>query len=424
MIAFALLPLLSVGCHVEPIDTTPKKAQLEIPVPGDANTFTIAPVSWPDTVRTQGSLAADERSVVSSKVPGRVEDTLVDLGDTVPKGQPLARLEMRDFELGVLQAEAELAEACALIGLEPNASTDDVDPELVPSVAVERATWDEATEALQRMEKLQRTRSISESEYRRQSAAERVAKAKYDSAVRNVDRNKALIETRRVQLEVANQNLEDATIRAPFDGVIQSRHLAAGTFVQAGAPVFTIVRIDPLRFQGRIPERKANAVRVGQTASIKVEGVEKDFEATLIRVSPSLDIASRSLQVEAEVSNADGRFRSGLYAEGLIVVDPDATTIAIPPAALGEFAGVHKVWVVRDGLLVSQRVSLGEITEDFVEITSGIATGDELLSDFQAGETARRNAGNKPTDQPKDKPADKNASSTAESPDSQKEAKH
>ena len=384
------------GCHevTGPGPTGKNKSPLVIELPADAETIVIAPVPWPATVRMQGSLAADERSVISAKVPGRVAETVVDLGDVVTTGQVLARLEIRDFELGVRQAEAQLAEACASIGIRADESAEDLDPELVPAVAVERALRDDAIEAFERLKQLRKSNSVSESEYRKQRAMTRVTEARYEAARRKVDENKSLIELRRVQLDVAKQNLEDATIRAPFDGVIQQRHLAAGAFVQAGTPLFTQVRVDPLRFRGRIPERKATEVQQGQQVAIIVEGAAEPIQATINRVSPSLDLASRSLEVESLISNAAGLFRSGLYAEGLIEVDPNATTIAIPRQALGEFAGVNKCWCVVDGQLTSRKVTLGRVGEaSMIEITEGLALDDVVLADFEAGEIARRNAG-------------------------------
>ena len=186
--------------------------------------------------------------------------------------------------------------------------------------------------------------------------------------------------------------MSDATVRAPFEGVVHQRHLAAGTFVQAGSRVLTLVRIDPLRFRGQIPERKATSVQAGNALSIKIEGSEERIETNIKRVSPVLDLASRSLRVEAEVPNRDRQYRSGLFAEGIVVVDKQATALAIPRSALGEFAGVYKVWLIKDEQLVSKRVSLGREKKDLIEIDAGLQLGDVILADANEGERARQNA--------------------------------
>lgn len=387
------LLLLQLGCHVDSKSPSGPRAELVIPVPSDADTITVEASRWPETVRTQGSLAADERSLVSAKVAGRVEETLAEFGDEVEQGQPLARLELSDFELQIQQADAELAEACAAVGLLPTDQVEQLDATAIPFVAVEKAIWDEAVEALERLRRLQRTSSVSESEFKKQMALERVAKARYESALRSVEEKKALIKSRRVALSLAKQNKEDATISAPFRGVIRERHLAVGTFVQAGTPVFTVVRVDPLRFRGRIPERKATSARVGLPITITVEGSDTPIETHISRISPSLDLASRSLQIEAEIPNPERQFRSGFFAEGLVEIDANATAISVPRSAIGEFAGVYKLWVVDKGNLVSRRVSLGREGKRAFEIVSGINTRDEILVDFRRGDAARRAAG-------------------------------
>lgn len=395
-VTFALgvgICLFAGGCNHVSGEPSSKMDALTIPVPAGAETITVEEQKWPNVVRTQGSLAADEQTTISSKVAGRVNDTLCEFGDVVEQGQILARLEFTDFELNVRRAEAQLAEACAAIGLDVGGSVEDVVAESVPMVAVEKAMWDEAIQAKNRSMKLRESNSISDSEFLKTEALERVANAKYQAAVRNVDQQKALIQTRRVQLSVAKQNMEDATVRAPFAGVIQQRRISAGAYVQAGTPMFTLVRVNPLRFRGRIPERKAAQIEVGQPISIQVEGHANEVLTKVKRVSPSLDLASRSLMIEADVPNDTGKFRSGLFAEGSVEVDSEAAAIAVPHSSVGEFAGIYKVWRIQDAEIVSTKISLGRSKSDLLEV-SGVSNGDVLLLDFRLGDLARREAAN------------------------------
>lgn len=377
------------GCHQSAASNS-KVTQVIAKKPIAADIVDVVETAWPTTVRTQGSLAADERAVIGAEVAGRVAETLVELGTVVHRDQPLARLEMSDFDLRIQQAEAFLAEACVAVGLGLDESSAQLDAELIPFVVVEKALWDEAMDALERLRRLRKTNAVSQSEFDKQVALTRVTHARYESALRSVEEKTALIRSRRVELAQARQDKEDATIRAPFDGVIQQRHLAAGTFLQRGAAVVTMVRIDPLRFQGRVPERKAAAVRVGQTIQIHIEGEPASIQAVVVRTSPSLDIASRSLQIEAEIPNPDGRFRSGLFAEGYIEVDSDAKTRALPTTAVGEFAGVHKVWVEKGQLRELRRVEVGRRGPERIEILSGLEVGERVLRRYTDGESRRR----------------------------------
>ncbi len=377
------------GCHQSAASNS-KATQVIAQKPIAADIVDVIETVWPTIVRTQGSLAADEHAVIGAKVAGRVAETMVEIGTVVRRGQPLVRLEMSDFDLRIQQAEAFLAEACAAVGLEPHESSEQLNAELIPFVVVEKALWEEAMDALERLRRLRKTNAVSQSEFDKQVALTRVTNARYESALRSVDEKTALIRSRRVELAQAMQDKEDATIRAAFDGIIQRRHLAAGTFLQPGSAVVTLVRIDPLRFQGRVPERKATSVRLGQAIRIHVEGERASIQAVVVRTSPALDIASRSLQIEAEIPNSDGRFRSGLFAEGYIEVDSDAKTLALPTTAVGEFAGVHKVWVEKPRMLELRRVEVGRRDPERIEILSGLEVGERVLQRYNDGETQRR----------------------------------
>lgn len=341
--------------------------------------------SWPRHVRVQGSLFADEESVIGAKIAGRIAETNVDLGMVVRPGDGLASLDLEDFQLVVQQAEAQLAEACAALGLAPAAPLDDLDPAAVPSVLLERAQMDEARLNLQRMERLRRSDAISQAELDQQRSLERVATARYEAALNAVQEKVAVIQLRRAGLAVARQRLRDAVIRAPFQGVVQARHVAAGSFVQTGDPVVTLVRTHPLRYRAGVPEREAAGVRANQKVRIHIEGTERIVDATITRVSPALDLASRSLVVEVDVPNSDGSLRAGLFAEAEIVVDPERTVLSVPATAVGAFAGVHKVWVVREGSVQQQVVRIGQARNGQMEIVSGLDEGERVSRDYQRG---------------------------------------
>ena len=345
--------------------------------------------SWPIIVRSQGSLIADEVSTIGAKVSGRVAITSVDLGSRVKKNEELVHLELTDFDLQVQQVEAELAEACAKVGLQPNDPVEKLDPQVVPTVMVAKAIRDEAQEAMARMKRLQNSRAISASEFNKQKSAERVADANYQSALQSVDEQLAIIRVRRAALAMTRQNREDAIIRASFDGVIQRRHVSAGAIVRGGDPLVTLVRTNPLRFRGRVPELKANSVQLGQSLKIVVAGVPEIIHSLVQRTSPSLDESNRSLMIEGDLDNADGKLRSGLFAEADIVVDSNATTVAIPASAVGEFAGANRVWVVTDGIAAQQQVKIGRRSDEQFEILTGLRTNQWIVSDFNKGLAGR-----------------------------------
>ena len=341
---------------------------------------------WPRAVKIQGSLLSDELSIVGTKVAGRVKEIKVDLGSVVRAGQVLATLDDEQLELKAQEAAAQLAQARAKLGLKPNEPDANLDREKTPIVMQEKATRSEARSNLKRAESLREKRAISEEELQEKQASLDVAEAKYNSALNQVEESLAQIGVRKAELELARQIQADSVTRAPFDGVIQQRHVTPGTYVQMGYPVVTLVRTHPLRFRAGVPEREALLLRLRQKVDIAVEGLPDRLQAEIARISPSLEMSNRALLIECDVPNPDGHLRVGLFAEGTILIDASAETLALPLAAVTEFAGVEKVWLIERGqgseaTLREQIIRTGRRAADRVEVLGGVKAGDLVAAE-------------------------------------------
>jgi RND family efflux transporter MFP subunit len=375
-----------VGCASHAASSSSTTAQTESE-PLAVDVLTVSPQPWQTTVRSQGSLIADEVVQVGAKVAGRVASVAVDVGDYVHQGDVLVRLEDEEFRLLVAQAEAQLAQACAAIGATPHTPLDQIDKTQSPPVRQELALLREAQANHARALQLQQQQAITAAEIETIQAALAVAEARYASALNAVEEKLALIGVRRAELAIAKENLEHAAILAPFDGLIQARHVAPGAFVRAGDAVATLVRTDPLRYRGVVSERQALRVQTGQQVFVSIEGEPQPMGARISRVSPALDEASRTLAFEADLPNPQGRLRTGLFAEAEVIVDPHAQTLAVPASAIIEFAGVEKVWLVKDGQAVEQPVQAGRRQSGWVEIVQGLSSGDTILRQAAVGRT-------------------------------------
>jgi len=376
------------GCSrpaAEPVtDVTPA----ETPVL-KTEVFTVVSRPWPTLVQVPGSLFADETADVGAKVAGRVAKVNVELGDGVFAGQPLASLDLHEFELQVTQAEAQLEQSRAAVGLAPNDPVAKLDPENSPPVREARAVLNEAQTKSKRWGELRKQNAVTEADAEAIIAAEQVAAAKYSSAINGVREKIALIGVRAAELDLARQRLAEAVISAPFDGLVVERHVAPGTYVQIGDMIATIVRTDPLHFRGMMPERYARRLAVGQEVELKIESVSDPREVKVTRISPRMDPLSRALLFEAEVANPDRSLRSGLFTESMVTLDAEATAIALPESAVIEFAGVEKVWKVVDGTAQEQIVATAQRRNGQIEIVDGVSAGDVLLMNASQGRVAK-----------------------------------
>jgi RND family efflux transporter MFP subunit len=380
LLCAVLLAVSGVACGK---DTTSaraaSRAKAQEPRPVRVVTAAVGPL--PRTVTVTGTLAADEEVVAGFKVAGRVSEIAVDLGSPVRKGQVLARLDPTDFRLRVEQAEAARRQVRAGLGLPGDGSGDRVDPEKTALVREARAVLDEARLNRDRMVQLSEKNYIARSEADASRSKLLVAESRYQAALEEIRNRQELLSERSSSLALARQQMADAVLSAPIDGAVRERRASVGEYLAAGAPVFGLVRVHPLRLRVAVTERDASSVRVGQAVRVRLEGDPVVHAGRVARLSPSIQEQNRTLVVEAEVANRDGKLRPGSFARAEIVVEADRTAVMVPASTVVTFAGLEKVFVVKDGKAVEKRIRTGRRSGDRVEILEGIAAGEQVVAD-------------------------------------------
>jgi RND family efflux transporter MFP subunit len=380
LLGAVLLAVSGVACER---DTAPARAaaRAKTQEPRPVRVVVASVGSLPRTVTVTGTLAADEEVVAGFKVAGRVSEIAVDLGSPVRKGQLLARLDPTDFRLRVDQAEAALRQVRAGLGLPRDGSAESVDPEKTALVREARAVLEEARLNRDRVARLWEKNLIARSEVDASQSRLLVAESRYQAALEEIRNRQELLAERRSGLALARQQLSDAVLSAPIDGAVRERRASVGEYLAAGAPVFGLVRVHPLRLRVAVPERDAPTVRVGQAVRVLLEGDPAAHAGRVARLSPSIQEQNRTLIVEAEVANREGKLRPGSFARAEIVVEADRTAVMVPAPAVVTFAGLEKVFVVKDGKAVEKRIRTGRRSGDRVEILEGVAAGEPVVAD-------------------------------------------
>jgi len=368
------------GCKQKP----EQKARSGGPQQLEAKKVRIARVQQLDTEETvyaTGSLVAQDRATLSAKVPGRVESIEVDLGSPVRQGDLLARIEKQDYELRRRQAEAALAQARARLGLSLTGEEDKVEPEKTSIVREAQALLNEAANNRDRIRALRSEGVVPAAEVETAEAAYLVAISRYDEAVHEAKNRKATLRLRQAELESAEQQLKDTEIRAPFAGVVEQRQTSPGEFLSVGAPVLTVVRVDPIRLRLEVSEKDAPRVSIGQTVYLQVEGSERQHDGRISRVSPVITRENRMLIAEADVPNPTGILRPGSFVKANIVVNQSAPGLFVPQGSVQTFAGMQKIFLVRDGKAMEKEVRLNRERDGLVEIAGQPHAGDTVVVD-------------------------------------------
>jgi RND family efflux transporter MFP subunit len=340
-------------------------------------------------VTVTGTLAAQDQTTVSAKVPGRVQTITVDLGSVVRRGQAIAQLEPQDYQLRLQQAEAALAQARARVGLPPEGKDERVNPENTGTVRQARALLDQSKQNRERSAALFKQGVIPRAQLDASEAEYKVALSRYQDAIEEIRNRQGLVMQRRSEFEIAKQQLLDLTVYAPYDGVVQEKRASVGEYLAAGAPIVNIVRMDPLRLRAEVPEREAGKVRAGQQVRVTVEGDSNAYTGHIARLSPTITAQNRILVVEAEVHN-NGALRPGSFARAEIVADDKGVSPAVPTSAVVSFAGIDKVITIQDGKAVEKPITLGRRAGDWTEVLSGVNVGDAIVinpGNLQSGQS-------------------------------------
>jgi RND family efflux transporter MFP subunit len=377
--AFALT--ICAACKSDYPASTQQNLVSNAGAPRQVKVARVAEIPVGASVTVTGTLAAQDQATLSVKVPGRLGVVSVDLGSVVHKGQTVAQVEQQDYKLRVEQADASLQQARVRLGLAPKGNDDDqVKLEETGTVRQARAVLDQESDNLKRVSALVEQGVVPRVEYDTALANFKVAQGKYQDAVEEVRNRQGILAQRRTELALAQQALADTTVVAPFDGVVQEKKASVGEYLAAAAPVVTIVRVNPLRFRGEVPEREAESVRAGQPVRVTVEGDARLYAGRIVRLSPVINQQNRVLIVEADIANP-GSLRPGGFAHAEIVTDSGGTAITVPPSAVVTFAGIEKVITVEDGKAKEKPVTTGRRADTWTEVLSGVGVGEPVVVD-------------------------------------------
>jgi RND family efflux transporter MFP subunit len=331
------------------------------------------------TVTATGTLAADEQTVLGTKVVGRLAEVSVDLGSPVKQGQPIAHIDTKDYQYRLDQAVAALKQARVRLGLPADGDDDRVDAAQTAVVRQARALLDQAQLSRDRMARLWDQQLVARAELDAAVSALQVAEGRYQDAIEEVQNRRAVLLQRRSEVELARQQLADTAIVSPIDGAVVERQASVGQYLAPGAPVVTLVRLHPLRLRISVPEREAQSVRPGQPVRVTVDGDATVHPGRVARLSPAISEQNRTLLVEAEIPNVAHRLRPGSFAKAEVVVQSGDRVVTVPASALVTFAGVEKVFTVRGGKSEELRVTTGRRLGDQVEIVAGVKAGDPVV---------------------------------------------
>jgi RND family efflux transporter MFP subunit len=330
------------------------------------------------SVELVGTLAAEDEVSISSEAEGRVSRLHADLGDRVTAGQVLVELDAEKSQYNLDQQRAALARALAKYGASDTTHLPPI--EKTPDVQKAEAELEQARQAHDRAQELHRRQLVSKQALDDAEAARRSKQASYDASLQNAKNLRADIDGSDATLKLADRNLRDTSIRAPFDGFVRTRRVSVGQFVKNQTPVMDVVRVDPLKVTGEIPEKLGPWIKLGQVVELNVDAFPgKTLLGKVARISPSVNTATRAFPFEALVPNADAALKPGTFARVHIQTGQVVRIMTVPYAALQYRYGVNRVFVVEGDHLAVRELKVGERVGDRIEVLSGVKAGERVV---------------------------------------------
>ena len=326
-----LLGLQLAGCSREQAPSGPPSFP-PLPVQVAEATHTTLPIE----IQTVGSLRSPETTTVSPDESGLLTYLNAPEGQAVRRGHLIARLDDAEAKAAVTVAEARHTNAvAALERIEP----------LFKDGVVSQQAMDDAT----------------------------------------AERN-----TAEGLLAEAKTRLKKTEITAPFSGVLGLQTAQRGQYVSSGQAIVQLTRVNELELLFTLPEEDAPKVALGQTVFGRVGRCGERFQGTVEAIDPTLDATTRTLAVQARVTNKERRLRPGMSATVRLAVGEAQDSLVIPREALTAQGSRYMVLVLTDGeagtptegkqTVRAQPVTLGRFLANGVEITSGLTQGDQVVA--------------------------------------------
>lgn len=304
----------------------------------DVATARRAPIE--ESVPLTGDLRPIETIDVRARIEGDLTGVYVREGAHVREGQLLAQFEAADQESARQSAIASRVAAQS---------------------ALSTAEWN-----LEQGRELLKAGAVPERDVRAAEQAVAAARAQLAAA--------------ESQVRAASTESRDTRVLAPTTGVLERRFIESGEHVARGAQLFTLVRTDALELAATIPARYASNVRTGQLARFTADG--RTIEGRVVRVSPTIDPATRSITVYVQVANPSGTLKGGTFVSGRVVGLAIPQALVIPGAAIRQSErGSPYVYTIEGETVGQQEVQIGIVDDatGIVEITSGLEEGDRVI---------------------------------------------
>jgi RND family efflux transporter MFP subunit len=373
-LATGLLVVAGVGILIlsqpepQPAPAAPAAAAAPVARPPSISVVPARTGSITETAVVTGNLVPREEILVAAQIDGyAIEEILVEEGDSVERGQVLARLSRAMIEAGLAQSAAQIARADAAIA------------QAKSSIAEAEATQEQTASALARSQALRQSGNTTEASLEVAQSAARQAAARLrlaQNALAVAEADKRLAEAQQREWQIREQRSE---IKAPVAGVVSRRTARIGAIAAStGEPLFRIIADGEIELAADVPEATLARLAAGMAARVKTAARAEPYAGRIRLVTPEVDPTTRLGRVRIAIEKAPG-LTIGAFGRATVEVET-REGVLLPQSAILYVESGPTVQVVADGVVATRPVTIGLRTEAFAEIDTGVAAGDQVVS--------------------------------------------
>lgn len=354
--------------------------------PNPVQVETVKPQVLEASVSYTGTIKPYQEIMVYPRVAGQLTNYSVYPGDRVTAGQSIATLDASELNTGVAEAQAEAN--TMKTSLEMSKIEVDEQRSAIAQIEADLAYLNLKKDRFARLVKdgviSQDEFDVVDSQVRSKEANLKQARVKLARMGAQVTNDHAKINQAKAKVDTANVMQGYTTVTSPISGIVQERNVDPGVVVQPSMGIVKIGDYNRVRLQANVAQQDAVNIRPGATvvASIPNSNVPP-IKGKITSIFPQTNSQTRTVMVEAVIDNPDEQLLSGQFLEMQIVTARKPNAITIPQAAVVEFQDQPSVWVVEGDTVTAKPVTLGMSTGDRVEVTSGLESGEAVVTSGQ-----------------------------------------
>lgn len=316
--------------------------------------------------RTSGTVRGRTTSVLTSKTVGYVRAVAIRAGDRVRAGQVLATLEANDSSASVRRASAGFDQS-----LDARAEAENAVSAAEAALRIAQSTHD-------RVAALHASGAVAQQELDEAEARLQGAIAQAGMARARLRMSGSRISQAKAEIGEAQAALDYARIVAPFAGRVIERRVEPGTLASPGMPLLVLEQDGPLLVETAVEESRSPSIALGDPVSVEIESLGKPVFGHVGEIIPSVDVASRAFLAKIDLPGELVGLKPGMFARASFNAGHKAT-LAVPASAITRSGALDRLFVAESERLHLRMVTLGETQGAWVEVLSGLATGERVV---------------------------------------------